>query len=242
MEESYYYRECENDYQMKTKTDERRNISKTEKEKLLILDIQEKERQRIAAELHDSSLQNLTHLIHKLELCSLYMDKDKIAAKLELAEVSKELKQTINDIRNTIFNLRPMSFDDLGIQEAFQRLEVRMKEISDMKMTFCIGDLGIVDPLVLMMVFRLVNECVTNAVKHSQGKVLCVEVQRRDNHIHILVEDDGKGFDYEEVRKGINGHYGMLLLNERVLFLSGAMEIDSGINGTKVSIKIPMKD
>lgn len=216
--------------------------NEVEKEKIRILNIQEKERQRIAAELHDYSLQNLTHLIHKLELCSLYMDKDMIAAKLELAEVSKELKETINDIRNTIFNLRPMSFDDLGVKEAFQRLEKKLKDISDMKISFCIGDLQTEDKLVQMMAFRLVNECATNAVKHSQGKTLKIDVREREKKIYITVEDDGKGFNYEEVKKGINGHFGLLLMKERVMALSGNMQIDSGHNGTKVSINLPLRD
>ena len=92
-------------------------ISKQKSEscrQLKILDIQEKERQRIARELHDSSVQNLTHLIHTIELSSMFIDQDPIRAKLELETCMNNLKTTIHEMRETIFNLRPMSFDDLG--------------------------------------------------------------------------------------------------------------------------------
>ena len=70
---------------------------------LSVLDVQEKERQRIARDLHDSSLQNLTHLVHKVELSSLYIDQDPIKAKLELATVEQGLRKVIDDIRNRIY-------------------------------------------------------------------------------------------------------------------------------------------
>ena len=72
-------------------------------ERLNILSIQEEERQRIARDLHDSSVQNLTHLVHKIELSGLYMDTDPVRAKLELTNISKSLKSILEDIRNTIF-------------------------------------------------------------------------------------------------------------------------------------------
>ena len=79
---------------------------------------QELDRKRIASELHDTSLQDLTHIIHQLEFAGLFIDMDPTKAKLELEDISNQLRKIIQDIRNTIFDLRPMSFDDLGIDEA----------------------------------------------------------------------------------------------------------------------------
>ena len=93
-----------------------------ENNNLTIFKVQEEERQRIARDLHDTSLQNLTHLIHKIELSSLYIDKDPIQAKLELSIVEKSLRKTIEEIRNIIYDLRPMSFDDLGLKNALLQL------------------------------------------------------------------------------------------------------------------------
>ena len=88
------------------------------KKKELVFEIQELDRRRIARDLHDTSLQNLSHLIHKLELVSMYMDKDMIRAKLELASVSKNINHIIDEIRMVIYDLRPMVFDDLGLKNA----------------------------------------------------------------------------------------------------------------------------
>ena len=95
---------------------------------LRYLDIQEKDRQRIARDLHDTSLQNLAHLIHRIELSSMYIDKDPIQAKLELASVNKNMKVIIEDIRNTIFDLRPMSFDDLGFADMLEDFLQKLRE------------------------------------------------------------------------------------------------------------------
>lgn len=89
-----------------------------------IVEMLETERKRIVSELHDTSLQNIAHFVHMIELASLYIDKDPSKAKMELNSVSKGLHNVIEDIRSTIFNpkLRPMTFDDLGLKASFERL------------------------------------------------------------------------------------------------------------------------
>ena len=77
------------------------------------MEMLETERKRIVSELHDTSLQDIAHFVHMIELASLYIDKDPARAKMELNSVSKGLHNVIEDIRSTIFNLRPMTFDDL---------------------------------------------------------------------------------------------------------------------------------
>ena len=78
--------------------------------RLQILDIQEKERHRIARDLHDTTLQNLSHLVHNIELSSLYIDKDPIRARLELEVVNKKLKSVIQEMRNIIFDFTSYDF------------------------------------------------------------------------------------------------------------------------------------
>ena len=87
-----------------------------------MIEMLETERKRIVSELHDTSLQNIAHFVHMIELASLYIDKDPARAKMELNSVSKGLHNVIEDIRSTIFNLRPMTFDDLGLKASFERL------------------------------------------------------------------------------------------------------------------------
>lgn len=147
-------------------------------QRLQILDIQEKERQRIARDLHDSSLQNLSHLLHNVELSSLYVDEDPVKAKLELAVVNSRLKSIIQEIRDTIFDLRPMTFDDLGLKEAFERLVYKLRESSKFNITYNIEDIGCNNSLILMTIFRIIEECLNNAIKHSRGSKINFELKK----------------------------------------------------------------
>ena len=86
----------------------------------IFLRLQEQDRQRIAAELHDSVLQNLSLVMHNLELAEKFIDYDAVRAKLELESNRKIVKETIDDIRSTIFDLRPMQFDDFGFRKTLE--------------------------------------------------------------------------------------------------------------------------
>lgn len=211
---------------------------------LKILDVQEKERQRIARDLHDTSLQNLTHLVHKIELSSLYIDEDPIKAKLELATIGNSLKMTIQEIRNTIFDLRPMTFDDLGLKESFERLADRLRERSDFEIYYNIEEINCNNSLVLMTIFRIIEECTNNAIKHSGGSIVFFELKKltNDNCI-IIISDNGKGFDADRVMGESNKHFGLQILKERVNLLSGTLDIDCrSKKGTTIKIIVPLLD
>lgn len=211
---------------------------------LKILDIQEKERQRIARDLHDTSLQSMTHLIHKIELSSLYIDQDPIKAKLELAGISQNLKSVIQEMRNAIFDLRPMTFDDLGIKEAFERLADYYNNNSDFDIYYNVEEINCNNSLILITIFRIIEECVNNAIKHSGGKVVFFEIKKfTNNNCIIIISDDGNGFDMDEVLSEKDKHFGLTILNERVDLLSGNIQIDSKKGkGTVVKIIVPLLD
>ena len=90
------------------------------KKQTQIIEVQENERKRIKRDLHDTTLQNLTHVMHQIELGEMQMETDAVGAKLELMSARQNLKNVISEIRNLIFDLRPMSFDDLGLKETFE--------------------------------------------------------------------------------------------------------------------------
>ena len=209
---------------------------------LQILDIQERERQRIARDLHDTSLQNLTHIIHKIELSSMFIDEDKRKAKQELISVNKNLRSVIKEIRNTIFDLRPMTFDDLGLKESFDRLADHLKESSNFEVFYNIEEINCNNSLVLMTIFRIIEECTNNAIKHSSGSVVFFELKKiAENTCIIIVADNGKSFDAEKVLSEKQRHFGLNILKERVELLCGTMEIDSKPDkGTVIKIIIPL--
>ena len=209
------------------------------KEKELAFDIQELDRRRIARDLHDTSLQNLAHMIHKLELASMYMDKDVIQAKLEIASISKNINDIIEEIRNIIFDLRPMPLDDLGLKETVEDMVDKIKKNSDLIITTDIDDITMENKSKLLAIFRIVQECVMNVYKHSKAKHLNIRLKNGDENIVLEVEDDGIGFQVEpEDHK--ERHFGLTIMKERIEILSGTLEIKSNINkGTKVFVKIP---
>ena len=205
------------------------------------LEYQEKERQRIARDLHDDSLQNLAYLIHRIELSSLFIDEDPTKAKLELAAVNQKLKSVIQEIRNIIFNLRPMTFDDLGLKETLILLIERLTYSSQMHIESRIDEIYSENSIVLLSIYRIVEECLQNAIKHSGGSRITLLLENIDNKEYLIqIEDNGHSFDYNNVLSSEDGHFGLSILKERVEFLSGKIEIDCKAGrGTRIKIEIP---
>lgn len=213
----------------------------SKKDRIRVLDVQEKERQRIARDLHDYALQNLTHLIHQLDLCSMEMDDDPVRAKLEIMSVKKNLKSIIADIRNTIFDLRPMPFDDLGSREVFQRLEENLRANSDMEICFDIENIDSLDSILQMTLFRLIQEGSLNSVKHAKGTRLDVVLRQKRKKIFVTIRDDGIGFDLTGDGEDLESHFGLKIMKERIELLSGEMTVVSGSGGTQIDLIVPVK-
>ncbi len=203
-----------------------------------ILETQEYDRKRIVNELHDTSLQTLAHLTHKIELASMYIDKDQIRAKLELAEVNKELRSVIDEIRDTIFNIRPMSFDDLGLKETIQRNIAVLNGRSDIKFVADIEDIDIDDDFVKLQIFRVLQELLRNSEKHSAADEIRIRLYQ-DEHIHMIIEDNGVGMDTDNIPGTDDSHFGLSIVKERLSSIGGVMSIDSAEDkGTKITIDI----
>ncbi|MDR2546336.1 MAG: sensor histidine kinase [Lachnospiraceae bacterium] len=207
------------------------------------LDMQEEERQRIARDLHDSSLQNLTHLIHTVELCSLYMDSDKKRAKLELLSIAQKLREVIEEMRSTIYDLRPMEFDDLGFCEAIQTMVSKMQMTTRILIRLDMPDsIKVKNDLIYSNIYRIVRECVSNAVKHSNANEVVVKLRDDINRFYVEISDEGIGFDKEHAVHFDVNHFGLKIISERVRLLKGSLEIVSrseGKIGTVVKIEIP---
>lgn len=209
-----------------------------------VMDVQEKERQRIARDLHDSSLQNLTHLVHKVELSSLYIDQDPVKAKLELATIESGLRKVIDDIRNTIYDLRPMTFDDLGLKEAILNLFSLLNQDNKFEILADIDEIQDrykeeEKDFFLIMIYHIIKECISNSIKHSGGNRIEVSLKEGEKAYLIKIRDNGVGFDINEAAKK-DRHFGLHVVEERVFLLGGEMRIDAQ-DGTSIEIKIKKK-
>ncbi|MCL2050644.1 MAG: sensor histidine kinase [Lachnospiraceae bacterium] len=208
--------------------------------RFVFLDMQEKERQRIARDLHDSSLQNMIHLIHSIELSSMFIDRDPQRAKLELKTIAQKIKAVIKEMRETIYDLRPMEFDDLGFQEAIQNMIDKQQKETDIFINLDMDKkITVKNDLIFSNIYRIIRECIANAIKHSSAKEINIKLYEDKNMFYIEVLDDGIGFN-DSRRNGNQNHFGLQILEERVQFLKGDLKISSSDNaGTEVRIFIP---
>ena len=207
----------------------------------MIIEILETERKRIVSERHDTSLQDIAHFVHKIELASLYIDRDPVRAKMELTAVSKGLHNVIEDIRSTIFNLRPMTFEDIGLKASFERLLDLLNENKEYSMDIDIDDISCeTDDYFCITLYRVVQECLLNIRKHSEASKVLFHCKKDNNKYVIIIQDNGKGFTMEEAEDKANSHFGLSLIHEGVGLLDGTIHISSIVGkGTTIEIIVP---
>lgn len=217
-----------------------------ERKGLSILQAQETERSRIACDLHDSVIQNLTNLIHKTELCIKTIDRDTIGVKLDLQLMMQNVKTIINDIRAIIYNLRPMALEDLGINIAIERFLNQFEQINKVSVKFenTCTDIALNTSVVSLTLFRIIQEACSNAVKHGHASSIKVNISNDDCSIILWIQDNGTGFDISKENtkaKTDNSGFGLSIMKERIYLLSGIINIESSKGkGTQIIVKIPI--
>ena len=224
-----------NPEELEASKEEARVISSLGKAKLL--ELQEDDRQRIAADLHDTVLQNLSLVMHNLELSAKFVDYDPIRAKLEIESNRKLVKDTNDDIRGTIFDLRHMQFDDFGFKRTLENQISNYKNRTTMEISYKVDELEGLDSIYLITVFRVAQELMINSIKHSEGTKLDISISRTASNIIIKVSDDGKGIS--DGAEAIDNHFGLKILKERVEIIGGFVNISSSSQGTEVTVNIP---
>jgi len=209
---------------------------------LTVLQAQEDERRRVARELHDGAAQTLANLVLRVEICERLMDTDPVRAKEELGRLKELLRASLRDIRQVIADLRPLVVDESGLFEALRRYVAEFQERTAMTVELqCTGQLGRLEPHVELAGYRLVQECLNNASKHSGAARVQVVVQRTDQELRAEVRDDGRGFDPALVERSGN-QFGLQGMRERVHLLGGWLELDAAPGqGTAVRFGIPIK-
>lgn len=227
--------------------DNHENMMMDESYRITLLETQENERQRISRELHDYTVQNLTSLVHKAELCSKLVEMDPVRCKLELSMMSKTLRDIINDTRQMIYNLRPMSFDDIGLDVTIERALEKIESSESKKINFAVeGETYQIKPVIGLTLLRIIQEGCNNAIKHASASYVQVVLIYQPDMITVKIEDDGKGFDTSHIStdsREDNSGFGLSMMRERVYLLSGNIEIDSKIgSGTKITVNVPIKN
>lgn len=220
-------------------------ISSEDTSHLHMLETQEIERQRIARDLHDSVVQNMTNIVHKAEYASMIMDTDPIKAKLELKTIQKNTRDIISEIRDVIYNLRPMSFDDIGFDVTVERELARLQNLSGIKFKYKpTGSFDSIDHVIELTLFRVIQEACNNAIKHSKATFIEVVIDSYSDHISLQIRDDGIGFNLDKVSSSPNSKsgFGLSMMKERVFLLSGKIDfISEKGKGTVITVDVPLK-
>lgn len=203
----------------------------------------EEERKRLARELHDETCQSLTSVIVNLEaVCQQLPEDSPTAQRLKMTQ--EVARATLDDTRRFMFDLRPSVLDDLGlipairwyisqrvlpvgIQADFQSsgLEERLAEEQETAL------------------FRIVQESITNAVKHGRARRIQVSLSRTGDRVKAVVRDDGNGFDLEKLHRGeIHSGMGLYGMYERARLVGGSIQIDSAPGrGTTMRVMVPVR-
>ncbi len=209
-----------------------------------LIESQERERKRIASELHDSIGQSFL-IIKNRAVMGMNADHDNEGKLAQLREISEIASESINEVREISYNLRPYQLDRLGLTKS---LESIVEKVSPTSRTSFTADIDNIDNLFAkdseINIYRIVQEALNNAIKHSNAPTVFVKVARTESNVEISVEDNGRGFDPSKVAASMSDQRGIGLrdISERVRILEGTIAIHSALSqGTRVSIQLPIK-
>jgi signal transduction histidine kinase len=195
----------------------------------------EEERRRWSRELHDDTLQGLGAL--RLVLSAGRRSGSPELLRDAVDEAVAQLDDEIEGLRSLIRELRPAALDELGPGPAIEDLATRTSVRHGVEVvTDVLLDPGRRHaPGVEIALYRIIQEALTNAVKHAGGERIAVEVAERDGTLHARVADDGGGFDPASA----DGGFGLTGMRERVALLGGELDIASSARGTTVTAALP---
>jgi signal transduction histidine kinase/ligand-binding sensor domain-containing protein len=207
-----------------------------------LINANEAERRRIAGELHDSIGQSLAIIKNRVVLSAESVTDEKVRRQLEL--ITAQTTQTIGEVREISYALRPYLLDNLGLTKAVDSLLDKITETSKLTIESELDDVdNVFDDEAEMSIYRIIQESLSNIMKHAEASEAQVFVKKSERNLTVLIADDGCGYDLNRVesRDGGEGGFGLLGISERVKMLGGTQEIESKVGGgTTVLIKIPV--
>ncbi len=209
-----------------------------------VLRVQEEERRRISRDLHDGIGQSLTALKIQLELVEQEAARAERALVPRIAAVRELADACLAEVRELARLLRPQMLDDLGLEPTLRWLARTVEKRTGVAIELEIhGSRACPDPDAETLVFRIVQEALTNVVRHANVPSARVKVEHRPGHILVAVEDHGSGFDADAVLAGKNEErgFGVRAMRDRVQSFSGRFRLQSSSNGTLLEAEIPLE-
>ena len=204
-----------------------------------VVEAQELERRRLARELHDETGQALTSILLGLKALEERMgDPGSRAAAEELRGL---VVSTLQDVRRLAVELRPSALDDFGLVAALERLTESFSQQTGIDVDFqtALADERL-PAEVETALYRIVQESLTNVVKHARARRVSILLARRDGAVKAVVEDDGQGFN-SSGEMGADHGFGLVGMRERLALLGGRLDVESGRDaGTTIAAEVPV--
>lgn len=204
-----------------------------------LLASQEGERKRIAAELHDGLGQNLLVIKNWAVLAGRALESES-KARAPIEEVTLAAARSIEEVREIAHNLRPYHLDEIGLADAVAAMVERVAEASSIHFTMEMDSLDDrLSPEVEINLYRVIQECLNNIVKHAQATAVALSIRRNAQSLVVVIKDNGRGFDLAHVLSRKDRGFGLAGLAERVRLLGGKETIQSEPNlGTTITITL----
>lgn len=200
-----------------------------------MVEAQEVERRRLARELHDETGQALTSILlglHGLDA------KNGDALRSAVASLRELVVETLHDVRRLAIELRPTALDDFGLVTALERLAGTFADQTGIEVDLesRLRDGERLPTEVETVLYRIVQEALTNVVKHAHAERVSIVLTRKDRAVNAVIEDDGRGFRPDANRGGL----GLVGMRERVALVEGTLEIESSDGGTTLVVEVPL--
>jgi signal transduction histidine kinase len=195
------------------------------------IDAIENERSRIAKDLHDSVGTDFTAI--KMTVSQLL--KKHHEPKSE--EIETQFQSTIHEIKSIIYGLSPPGLERYGLISAVKNYIAKLNDAIPLRIELKAFGPDVKDPRLNIAVFRVLQELISNSLKHSNAQVITLHISSFDDLLNIVYEDNGKGFSWELANKGL----GLYNIESRIQSVNGQLRFDSGPFGISYTIDIPLK-
>ncbi|MBN8730375.1 MAG: GAF domain-containing protein [Acidobacteria bacterium] len=227
-----------------------------------MMHVEEVERRRISRELHDQTGQDLLCIRLQMEMIEGQLPDSMRDCKERLSEAREMTERTILEIRRLIAALSPAVLEQLGLAAAIRQLINRYREMHPWRIKLQMGKMEPLPKQTEVILYRLLQECFHNISKHSQCQTVNLSLRTADGLLHLVVEDDGIGFDMQEAQQK-TGSFGLAGIRERVALLGGTCDIfsrrrvkrakgkqptssratgSSHKSGTRIKVELPIPD
>jgi signal transduction histidine kinase len=211
-----------------------------------IVSAQEDERRRVAMDIHDGPAQTLYSVLYRLQTCRALLQKDLDRGLRRLETLEQTARQSLQEVRELICELRPPLLDDLGLLAAMQQYVDKFAADTGVAVNFVSQIRAQVpDPAIQTALFRILQEALNNVRKHAVATRVEVRLDADETEVRALVADDGRGFELaQSCSSNAPGHHlGLAGMRERAEMFRGSVQVQSQPgNGTTILVRMPIQE